>query len=91
MPISAKDFKKTGTKTYWNAEIAKHIEEFLKKNKDKAYSAVDLQVQFKIGYGLVTQSIRYMKKKECLEWKWFTESRRKTLYYHYIEPKVTKK
>ena len=68
--------------------LAKRVFELLKNNKDKAYSTLDIQTEFKISYGKVSEIIRRLKRlyDKNLQYKWIRLSGNNRICLLYTSP-----
>ena len=88
MPINIHEFENLKAVEF-PTRLAKKIFEFLKSNKDKAYSALDFQNEFKVNYTNVSSAIRVLKSKygKEINYRWIRlGGQTRCVYYAYKSP-----
>jgi len=83
MPISVKEFYQKRIED--TSLIADKVIKMLKDNPDKAYSILDFQTEFAIGYSTLSSAMRSVRQKldKELEVNWYKIEGRRMLFYHY--------
>lgn len=86
MPITIEQFNSQHSENV-PSQTGERILEFLKSNKNFAYSTIDFMNELKLNYQYVTSALRWLRQTHSknIEFKWYRGIQQKAVYFKYKE------